>query len=304
MYALMRDWFGRNNNTADEKNHSSGSGIILPRLLRRPARMLFGTSNVPRRMPRYLGTFFTLGFLSITSLYGIVLGGHGVLVAKELTAAVGLSVEEVRVSGDQYTSEIDILQNIGLDGANSLLMMDVNDVRSRLKRLAWVKDVELRKIYPNTIEVSLVERIPFAIWQHDAALDVIAADGRIIAPLFSNANGTLPLVVGAGANEKAGEFVQMVAKWPQLNALIKAYVRVADRRWDLHFKNGLTVKLPVDNVAQTIARLEKLNFERDIISRKIAYIDMRLDDRISILPLLESEEITGSILKNNGGKPI
>ena len=40
----------------------------------------------------------------------------------------------------------------------------------------------MRKIYPATLEVKIVERKPFAIWQHDDQLSLIERSGEVIAP--------------------------------------------------------------------------------------------------------------------------
>src|SRR5690606_16958854 len=108
----------------------------------------------------------------------------------------------------------------------------------------WVEHATVRKIYPDTLEVRVDEREPFAIWQQGRVLSVIEKSGRIIAPYTGGRLAALPLIVGSGAPENAPVLLARIAQVPELAGRVKGYVRVGDRRWDLHLDNGVTVKLP------------------------------------------------------------
>ncbi|MDP3896413.1 MAG: FtsQ-type POTRA domain-containing protein, partial [Mesorhizobium sp.] len=143
---------------------------MLPRSLRKPARIigrLLGGHVTP---PRYAATMATAAFLSITGLYGTVVGGHVPTLVQAVTARSGFAIDDVRMSGNKETSDIDILERLGLDGWTSLIGMDADAARKRISDLPWIESVSVRKIYPNTIEISVVERKPFAIWQHGRTL--------------------------------------------------------------------------------------------------------------------------------------
>ena len=79
------------------------------------------------------------------------LGGHGHDVAQATTTAAGFAIENVQVSGNVQTSEIDILQQLGLDGTTSLVILDVQEARNLVAKLPWVESVDVRKVYPDTI---------------------------------------------------------------------------------------------------------------------------------------------------------
>jgi len=145
-----------------------------------------------------------------------------------------------------------------------------------------VESATVRKIYPDAIEVAIVERKPFAIWQHGDELTVIESDGRPIAPFDGRNARDLPLVIGEGAPERAAGFVQELNAHPALASRVKAYVRVADRRWDLHLDNGVQVKLPENNVDGAITELLALDASQDLLSRDIASVDLRLDERFLV----------------------
>jgi len=61
-------------------------------------------------------------------------------------------------------------------------------------------------------------------------------------------------------------------------------LRVGDRRWTVRLYNGITIHLPETKIAEAIIDLERLDNEKLLLSRYVDVIDMRLKDRIDILP--------------------
>jgi cell division protein FtsQ len=210
------------------------------------------------------------------------LGGHSQDFAQATTTAAGFAIDDVKVSGARETSEIDILAQLGLDGTTSLVALDVAEARRKLAELPWVEPVSVRKIYPGTVEITLKERTAFAIWQHGDDLSLIERNGSVIAPLRDNKFSNLPLFVGRDAETAAAAFEKQFDAWPQIKARVRAYVRVAGRRWDLRLDNGIIVKLPEDNIARAMEVLSALEAEQALLERDIAAVDLRLEDRTTI----------------------
>ncbi len=75
----------------------------------------------------------------------------------------------------------------------SVLFFDPLAARDRLKRSPWIADATIRKLYPDQLMVTIVERQAFARWQRDGKIVVIAADGTVIVPHFDARFRDLPL---------------------------------------------------------------------------------------------------------------
>lgn len=256
--------------------------FILPRPLRRAFRFCASLATGRIAIPRHTGTLAALAFYSATGLYGMAVGGHTPAVEQSVTAAAGFSIEDVRISGNVETSDIDILQLLGLDGTTSLVALDIDEARRKLVELPWVSDADIRKVYPGTVEVKLKEREAYAIWQHGTELSLIERSGSVIAPLRDHKFASLPLFVGRDAEQAAVTFETLFAGWPDLRQRVKAYVRVAGRRWDLHLDNGVVIRLPEEGVDDALVRLSRLEREQQVLERDIAAVDLRLGDRMTI----------------------
>lgn len=263
-----------------------GQGVmrafVLPRPLRRASRFAGALASGRIDMPRHIGLVGLVALFAATAGYGMVLGGHTRSTMEGTTSAFGFAVNKVDVTGNDETSDIDVLQQLQLDGDTSLLTMSVASARKALMQLPWVRDAEVRKVYPGALAVKLDERKAFAIWQHGDELSLIERSGSVIVPFNPGKFSSLPLVVGLGAETQAAGFEQVLDRWPDLAKRVRAAIRVGDRRWNLVFDNGITAKLPAGDVAQSLEDLSVMERERSILSRDIVAVDLRLKDRITV----------------------
>lgn len=261
---------------------ASGAAFVLPRFLRKPFRFAVRLFQGNINVPRYAGTIGMLGFLGATGIYGMVLGGHSENMIKATASTFGFAIEDVKVVGNNETSDIDILGQLELDGETSLVGLSAEQARQAIAKLPWVESAEVRKVYPGTLLVSLEERKAFAVWQNGQELSLIDSAGDTIVPFRTGRYNALPLVVGEGAEKRVKGFVDEVAAYPGLAGKVRAYIRVADRRWDILLENGVRIMLPEDEPMKALAEVERLDSENQLLSRDIASVDLRLDDRVTV----------------------
>ena len=248
---------------------------LIPKRLRRAAE------KIERQRAKPTGQIAAAGFLAAAAVYGLIVGGQIGRLADSLLIAVGFGIENVRIEGNQETSELAILEQLDLGGL-SLLSFDAKDARERLSRLPWVASATVRKSYPDTLTVEITEREPFALWQNDGEVFVVDRGGEKIVLLDEHRFAKMPFVVGPGANEQAAEFLASALAEPTFAGRLRAAVLVAGRRWDIHLENGLTVKLPEKGAAPALAQLARLDAEYKLLSRDVVVIDLRLPDRITV----------------------
>lgn len=256
--------------------------FVPPRWLRRPLRMVSRLSEGAYRAPPYAATVLSAVLLLSSATYGAYLGGHLDGFVQGVTARTGFAVDQIKVVGNRHASEIDILDRLELNGWTSLIGLDVEAARDRIATLPWVEVATVRKVYPHTLEVRVEEREAFALWQQGSVLNVIERSGRIIAPFTGGELRKLPLIVGGGAPEHAPDLLARIDKFPQLAGRIKGYIRIGDRRWDLRLENGVTIKLPENDVDQALADVVRMDGESGLLSRDIVAVDLRIPDRVAV----------------------
>ena len=271
----------------------------LPRHLLRLASTVspFGLSrrrsfvSVPleRRVPRLTGTTLVLALFAAIGCYGSVVSGRYAEFKAAygdprdtLARAIGLGVEKVTISGIARLPEREILRLAGITARSSLPFLGAAEVRDRLLAEPFIRSAEVRKLYPNEVAITLVEREPYALWQRDGELFVVAADGTPIDKLHDATLAGLPLVVGEFANTRAPSYVALLEAAGPLRSKIRAGMLVSGRRWTLKMENGLDIRLPEEGAAAAVARLVRLDREAGLLDKDVLAIDLRMPDRVVV----------------------
>lgn len=233
------------------------------------------------RLPAYAGTKGLVLLFGATAVAGIVSAGRVDEVVGDFSRATGLVVDNVRISGQMETSEVAVLDKLQLQPDASLPFVDVDAARERIETLPWVQQASLRKIYPSTLKITIDERVPFAIWQHDQNLSVIDASGRVIGAA-NGSYGKLLRLVGKGADTRADEALALVDAYPAIRDRLRAAVLVSERRWDLVLDNGVTIMLPEEEPRSALDRVAAFDTSKELLSKDITVVDLRLGDRMYV----------------------
>jgi cell division protein FtsQ len=261
--------------------------VIKPSIEREPPHRLIAT--VERYLPNRSGVALTVLLLAGSAAFGIVKGGHldefiSALsdTRNALANSAGFRITTVAINGRKQLTQDEVLASGGVNGRSSLLFLDAAGVRDRLKANPWIADATVLKFYPGQLQIDIVERSAFALWQQDGRLSVISDDGTVLEPYLSSRFVSLPLVVGKGAETRAKDFLALLARYPQVHAVTKAAIFVGERRWNLRLKDGLDIRLPENDVGNALASLSRLDKEDRLFSRDIVAVDMRLPDRLTV----------------------
>jgi cell division protein FtsQ len=204
-------------------------------------------------------------------------GQPGDIIARN----IGFPIASVTVTGQSGLREAEVLEAAGIGPKNSLAFLDVAQVRERLRAVPLVRDASVRKLYPDRLLIELVERQPYALWQRDGQISVIAADGTVIDTLRDDRFAELPFVVGEGANRRLPEYLALIAKTGDLKAKIRAGVLVGGRRWTLSTTTGVEVMLPESRPEAALAALAGLERDTRILEKDVISLDLRLPGRLA-----------------------
>jgi cell division protein FtsQ len=280
----------------------SGGFATLPGTLRKPMRFISRLARGDVDVPRFAGLYGAAAFLGATLVYGTLIGGHSPAVVKDTTSKLGFAVGEIKISGHSETSEIDILEELGLDGGTSLIGFDTEAARQRIQRMPWVASAQVTKLYPDGLSVKVSEKAAYAVWQHQDAVSLIEASGKEITAFGDDRYIGLPLIIGEGANLKAHEIVEAMADFPGIASQVKAYSLIGARRWDLQLKDGVTLKLPEKGAGAALAVIARLETEQGLFERDLESVDMRIDDRIIVKISPDALAAREAVIKQLEGK--
>jgi len=265
---------------------------------------------IERHVPRRAGVVATALLLLGSAGLGIMKGGHAAELGAALSDSrnafansIGFRITEVAINGRKQLSQDEVLAIGGVNGRSSLLFLDAGAVRERLKANPWIAEATVLKLYPGQLQIDLIERSAFALWQQDGKLSVIADDGAVLEPYVSRRFLSLPLVVGKGAETHARDFLALLARYPQVRSVTKAAVFVGERRWNLRLNDGLDIRLPENDAGNALAALSKFDKEDRLFSRDIVAVDMRLPDRLTVQLSDDAAKAREDLFKDKDKKP-
>ncbi|NOZ33660.1 MAG: FtsQ-type POTRA domain-containing protein [Alphaproteobacteria bacterium] len=228
-------------------------------------------------------------FLALITIVGIyqgrdlfrAAGGTIIDIVAAGTSRAGLDVREISMTGLAISSQETVFDALGIEAGVSMVAYDADEARARLEVLPAIKSASVTKVYPTGLNVMVTEREPVARWRIDGVTFLVDASGRQLVPI-AGGDEDLPLIVGDGAASGVGEIVDLVSAYPILGRDLVATSRIAGRRWDLLYRNGLRIMLPEQNPEKAMLELIRLDASSQLLERDLDVIDMRVEGQMAL----------------------
>ena len=194
-----------------------------------------------------------------------------------------LPVNKIRVHGAFENVDEKMLHR-AVSGvvAGGYFNVDVERVREVVEQLPWVSESSVRRVWPDTLSVSIVEQKPIAI---SKGLGLINANGDIFKPEGKKLPASLPVFEGSQHLNKL-----MLSKYHEMNNLLVVIGRkITHLRFDarhaleINLDNGLKVVLGRDDIEKRLERFINI-YKKTLASRAsdIDVIDLRYTNGMAI----------------------
>lgn len=194
----------------------------------------------------------------------------------------GFGIDQVSLTGYQFALDRDVFNALDLGNVRSFASFDAAAVKDRLERVPWIATAELKRAYPNRLEVRVTERKPFAVWTRGDASYLIDDTGRVLSSVGNTKFPDLMQFSGEGAAAEASELMALVARYPEIARLLSEAERVGERRWTLRLTGGVTLKLPPDGEAHVLEAIARDPELRRLIAAGSTIIDFRVPGRVTV----------------------
>ena len=190
-------------------------------------------------------------------------------------------VNTIQTVGRDRASKNDLSKILKKYQKTSLLSLDLNYIQSEVEKVAWIKKVIIRRVLPNTLSLTIEEFSPRAVWIRGRDRYVLDKNGYTIEKVSDDQFQNYFTIKGAEAELNLMNLIESLENFDEIYNQIDYANYVGRRRWDLHYKSGVRIMLPEDNIIDSLSLLETYIKENKLIEKGHKKIDLRLDGKIT-----------------------
>jgi cell division protein FtsQ len=212
-----------------------------------------------------------------TLLLLLTLGLAGWTVARQAVEE-WLPLRTVEVRGAPHQETRDAVPAVVATLSGGLFSVDLTAAREGFEALPWVRKATLRRVWPDSLVVTLEEHIPAAAWNDQAVLNV---NGEVfpVRPWLGLPRFYAPSGMEKEVASRYGEFASVLGKqgWQVTG------IRVDARRaWRIVLSDGVTVELGRERLDERLRRF--ITFYPMVTERVagIRRIDMRYPNGFTV----------------------
>ncbi|AGC03430.1 cell division protein FtsQ [Candidatus Blochmanniella chromaiodes str. 640] len=181
-----------------------------------------------------------------------------------------------------YTTDTDIHQLIVKLGVlGTFITQDVNIIQKQIESLPWIQQVSVRKQWPDTLKIHIIEYIPLTYWNDFHIISTTGIIFKVPKEYRDNNKKVMPSLYGPEGSERA-----VLANYYAFNEILKSIkfqiksVQMDTRySWQLILQDNIHLKLGRNNIIERLyyfikiypILFQKINDNNTCID----YIDLR-----------------------------
>ena len=193
----------------------------------------------------------------------------------------GFIIKNIEVLGVNHLDKNDIIKIISTNNNINIFNVNIKNIYRNIMDNTWIKKASIKIIYPNTIKVFLTEKKPIAIWQNRYGNSLITKTGDVIFEKnLEEFKSYLPIIIGQNAHKNVYSILNILSSNKDFVKNIWSLTFVNERRWNLHFNQGLTIKLPSKNVKNAWEKVLHLDQKFNILRLGLTEVDLRNSSQI------------------------
>ncbi len=242
-----------------------------------------------------------LGFFAIFTCFVLV-----TWVAGKMADPRTLPIKAVKVEGDfRYLATENLQRVVAENVKGGFFSLDIDQIRSAVLSAPWVREVTVRKLWPETLYVKIKEQTAVVRWRTTGFLN---HKGELFEPEdISKPEGLIRLNGPAGTEQLVFEKYKVLMGLLSPKNRNVAWLELNERRgWSFEIKQGPMVivgRKEVDKRLWKYVKSVEKSFGKDI--ENIAQIDLRYTNGFTVRVHDENdveestEKLTGTVSKKD-----
>ena len=189
-------------------------------------------------------------------------------------------IEKIIISNNLLINKDDILTKLNQVYGKNIFLIKRKDIEESLENISFLKKIEVKKKYPDTITIKIFETKPLGILFKDKKKYLLDSSSNLIEIDKKMDFVELPNIIGDDAEKFFVNFLDQLEtnKFPTNNIKNFYYFKIG--RWDLKLSDNRTIKLPYNVSNSKIRKSIELVNRKDFQNYKI--IDLRVEGKIIV----------------------
>ena len=189
-------------------------------------------------------------------------------------------IEKIIISNNLLVNRDDILLKLDKIYGKNIFLIEREDIEESLQNVNFLKKIEVKKKYPNVINVKIFETKPIGILFKDKTQYLIDSSSNLIETKKKMNFDELPNIIGDGAEKNIVNFFEQleINKFPTDDIKNFYYFKIG--RWDLELSDNRVIKLPHNVDDNIIKKTTDLLNRKDFQNYKV--IDLRIHGKIVV----------------------
>ncbi|MEW5943176.1 MAG: cell division protein FtsQ/DivIB [Pseudomonadota bacterium] len=189
-------------------------------------------------------------------------------------------LREVKVNGElRHVTREQVQFIVSRELKGNFFTLDLNRTRKGFEKLPWVRKVNVRRRWPDRLEVSLEEHEVLARW---GTMALVNTHGELFRAASDKA---LPVFVGPAdsAQEVTQRYIAFKRQFEPLR-LRPVQVSLSPRRaWQIKLDSGLVVELGREQVEVRLEKFVRV-YDRTLgrLGRQVNYVDLRYPNGFAV----------------------
>lgn len=183
-------------------------------------------------------------------------------------------INKVELTNHQFTDAIGVYKVLRSIEDRGFFTMEMEPAEKQLVELPWVKAVQIRKVWPDTLQVAVVEHEPMAYWGEQG---VVSTEGEVFYPTKLPQQNWVKLSGPDVMAKDLTELLQLYQEQLLQKEMVIEKMELSQRgAINLVLTDGLKVKLGNVHVEERIERfLQYIDSVKEQKEATLAYVDLR-----------------------------
>tara|TARA_Y100000996_G_scaffold398862_1_gene367314 strand:- start:320 stop:991 length:672 start_codon:yes stop_codon:yes gene_type:complete len=187
-------------------------------------------------------------------------------------------IKEIKISGLEYSDKQIIFDQIKKLYLENIYSLNKDELKKIFTSNTIVEKYEIFKIYPSTLLINIQKTNFLAKINYDEKVFLVGSNGKLSKEKLLNLK--LPYIFGKPNIEEFLNFKRIIDESKISYNQIKNIYYFQSGRWDLELENNNLVKLPKENIIDSLNNYFEFIKYNNFLDNKI--VDMRIDSQIII----------------------